>query len=122
MPDFEGHDTITLHPGDAAVPVRWAFAAASTFTANDGSLPYGTLISAAAIEIFTDAGSTSSSVVDTGSVTVEGGLVVAARLSHPEATAFNGTKTYIANLKLTLDSSAILHYECARIRIDGRAG
>jgi hypothetical protein len=96
MPDFEGHETITLHPGDVAVPVRWAFSAASTVTANDGSIPYGTLISAASVEILNDVGSTSSSVLVAGSVSVEGGLVVAARLNHPTTTAFTGTKTYIA--------------------------
>lgn len=122
MPDFEGHDTITLHPGDVAVPVRWAFHAASTVTENDGSIPYGTLINTATVKIYTDEGSTSSSVLDAGSVSVEGGLVVAARLSHPDGTAFSGTKTYIANVALTLNSAAVIHYECARIRIDGRAG
>jgi len=122
MPDFDGHETIMLRPGDVAIPVRWVFQAASTTTANDGSIPYGTLISTAAVEIMTDTGSTSSSVVDAGSISIEGGLIVAARLSHPDATAFSGTKTYIANVKLTLNSAAVIHYECARIRVDGRAG
>lgn len=122
MPDFQGHETITIHPGDANVPVRWAFAAASTVTANDGSIPYGTLISTAAVEIITDTGSTTSSVLEAASISIEGGLVVAARLKHPDATAFSGVKTYTANLALTLNSSAVIHYECARIRIDGRAG
>lgn len=122
MESFEGHQTITLHPGDSGYPVRWAFSAASTFLANDGSIPYGTTIASATVEIITDAGATSSSVLDAGSVQVEGGLVVAAKLNHPDATAFSGTKTYVANVALTLTSSAVLHYECARIRIDGRAG
>lgn len=122
MPDFDGHDTITLRPADAAVPVRWSFAAASTVTANDGSIPYGTTISTAVVKVYTDLGATSSSVVDAGSVTVEGGLIVAARLSHPDATAFNGLKTYTANVKLTLSSGAVMSYECARIRVDGRTG
>ena len=104
MPDFQGHETITLRPGDLDVPVRWAFAAASTVTANDGSIPYGTTIDAATVDIYTDLGATTSSVLDAGSVDVEGGLIVAARLNHPDATAFSGVKTYTANVKLTLSS------------------
>src|SRR5512135_750233 len=122
MADFEGTLTRTLRPGDASVPIRFDFSQASTSTANDGSIPYGTTIATAAIKIYTDAGSTSASVLDAGSLSLVGGSAVTARLSHPSGTVFEGLRTYTAIVKLTLNSGAIINYECARIMIDGAAG
>lgn len=122
MADFEGILTKILRPGDAGVPIRFAFAAASTSSANDGSIPYGTTISTAAIKVYTDAGSSLSSVLDAGSLSVVGGAAVTATLTHPASVAFSGRKTYTAVLTLTLNTGAIMSYECARLIIDGARG
>jgi len=42
--DFQGDNYLTIQPGDANVPVKFRFVAASASTANDGSMPYGSTV------------------------------------------------------------------------------
>jgi len=54
--NFQGVADIVLQPGSATVPYTFTFAAASSATANDGSIPYDTTISGADVKAFDEAG------------------------------------------------------------------
>ena len=68
---FQGVKTIILQPGSATVPHTFTFAACSSSTANDGSIPNGTTISTAIIKIYDEDGTdrTSEMVVNESNTT-----------------------------------------------------
>lgn len=47
--DFKGSNHIDLEPGDANVPVKFKFKAASASTANDGAIPYGSTLASSTV-------------------------------------------------------------------------
>ncbi len=60
---FDQVEPITLQPGSATVPYTFTFAAASSATANDGSIPFGTTISSAVIKIYDESGTDRTSEI-----------------------------------------------------------
>jgi len=66
---FQGVKSIVIQPGSATVPYTFTFAACSTATANDGSIPFGTTISSAVIKIFSDNGVDRTSEIVVGTPT-----------------------------------------------------
>ncbi len=60
---FQSVDNIILQPGDATVPYTFTFAACSSATANDGSIPYNTTISTAIIKVFDRTGADKTSEI-----------------------------------------------------------
>ena len=107
---FQGVSTIQLQPGSNAVPYTFTFAAASSATANDGSIPYGTTVSSAVIKIFDEAGedkTTEMVVSETNTATV---LTIS--FKYP-ATA--GTGRYSIEMLVTLDSGAVMEFDFTRV-------
>ena len=111
MPDsFQGVADIILQPGSATVPYTFTFAAASSATANDGSIPYGTTISGADVKAFDEGGTdiTTQMVASETNTTT----VVTINLKYP-ATA--GAGHYSLEILLTLSSGAVMEFDFTRV-------
>ena len=76
--NFQGDKHIDLEPGDANVAVRFKFNAASASTANDGAIPYGSMLTNSTIHAHKHS--------DTG-ISVSTKIVVARDLSGNAVTA-----------------------------------
>ena len=108
--DFKKKDNIYLQPGDATVPYTFTFAACSSATANDGSIPYDTLLSAVTVTVFDAAGADKTSeIVATESNTT---LVETVWLKYP-ATA--GAGRYSLEMLVTLDSGTVMEFDFTRL-------
>ena len=107
---FQGIRNITLQPGDATIPYTFTFAACTSATANDGSIPYDTLLSEVAVTVFDAAGvdKTTEIVTDESSTT----LVETVWLKYP-ATA--GAGRYSLEMLVTLDSGAVMEFDFTRL-------
>lgn len=107
---FQGVADIILQPGDATVPYTFTFAAASSATANDGSIPYGTTISGADVKAFDEGGTdrTTEMVASETNTTT----VVTINLKYPATT---GAGHYSLEILLTLNSGAVLEFDFTRV-------
>ena len=108
---FQKSETITLQPESATVPYTFTFAAASSATANDGSIPYGTTILGADVKAFSEAGAdvTSDLVVSESNTT----LVVTIKLKYPITP---GVGRYSLEIVLTLSSGgAVMEFDFTRV-------
>lgn len=120
MPDFQGSTKFTLRPGAVDVPFLWEFEACSAADANDGSLPYGTLIDSATIVVYDDDGTDVTEetvgVNSSSTVTVSSdGLSVAALVDYPTALALESPTYLKFVLTLTLTTAAVIVFEHRRI-------
>lgn len=109
MPDsFLLSKTIILQPGSATVPFTFTFTASTSLTANDGSIPFDTTISGAAVKAFDEAGTdvTSDMIVSESNTT----LVVTVNLKYPGAEG-----RYSLEIALTLNSGAVMEFDFTRI-------
>ena len=107
---FQGVKTITLQPGSATVPFAFTFAACSSATANDGSIPYGTTISSAAIKAFDETGTDRTAEMvasETNTATV-----LTINLKYPATT---GAGRYSLEMVVTLDSGAVMEFDFTRV-------
>ena len=102
--NFSGNEKLVLLPGTVDYPMRFSFAACTSATANDGSLPYGATISSAAL-LALDKGGTDITPALTDAATVSGGLYVDVPLSYPADAALGSCKVYVI---LTLSSGAVI--------------
>ena len=107
---FETNGIIILQPGSATVPYTFTFAAASSGTANDGSIPFGTTIANAVVKAFDTSGNdvTSEIVVNDSNNTT----VVSVTLKYP---ATSGEGVYSLEILLTLNTGAILETDFTRL-------
>ena len=107
---FSTNGIIILQPGSATVPYSFTFAAASSSTANDGSLPNGTTITGADVKAYDSSGNdvTSEIVVSETNTT----LLVSVTLKYP---ATSGPGNYSLEFLLTLSTGAILEVDFTRI-------
>jgi len=111
MPDsFSTGDIIILQPGSATVPYKFTFAAASSATANDGSIPYGTTISSIAVKAF-DVGGTDRTTEMVASSSVFSPTVTIS-LKYPATT---GPGRYSLEILLTLSSGAVMEFDFTRV-------
>lgn len=110
---FETLGTITLQPGSATVPYTFTFAAASSATANDGSIPYGATISTVDVKAFDAAGNdvTSEMVVSESNTT----LVETVNLKYPATT---GEGVYSLEFLLTLSTGAVMEFDFTRVNAE----
>ena len=110
MDSFTSADTITVQPGSATVPYTFTFAAASSATANDGSIPYNTTISGADVKAFNEAGTdvTSDLIASESNSTT----VVTVNLKYPSS---NGAGRYSLEFVLTLSSGATMEFDFTRV-------
>ena len=107
---FQGVEDIILQPGSATVPYTFTFAACSSATANDGSIPYGTTISSAVITVFDETGTDKTAEMiasETNTATV-----LTITLKYP-ATA--GVGRYSIEMLVTLDSGAVMEFDFTRV-------
>lgn len=107
---FQKSEIIRLQPGSATVPYTFTFAAASSATANDGSIPYGTTISGADVKAFDEAeADVTSDLIASESNTT---LVVTINLKYP---ATPGAGRYSLEIVLTLSSGAVMEFDFTRV-------
>ena len=92
------------------MPYTFTFAAASSATANDGSIPYGTTISGADVKAFDEAeADVTSDLIASESNTT---LVVTINLKYP---ATPGAGRYSLEIVLTLSSGAVMEFDFTRV-------
>jgi len=107
---FSTNGIIILQPGSATVPYSFTFAAASSATANDGSIPFGTTISGADVKAFDAAGNdVTSEMIDSETNT---NLVVTPVLKYPST---SGAGNYSIEFLLTLSTGAVLEVDFTRV-------
>jgi hypothetical protein len=107
---FQGVEDIVLQPGSATVPYTFTFAASSSATANDGSIPTGTTIATAVITAFSEAGAdvTAEMVAsETNSNTV-----LTINLKYPATTKAG---RYSLEMLVTLSSGAVMEFDFTRV-------
>lgn len=107
---FQLSEIIILQPGSATVPYTFTFAAASSTTANDGSIPYGTTISNKVIKAFDEAGNDVTSEMIAGSSLAT--PIVTISLKYPATT---GVGRYSLEILLTLSSGAVMEFDFTRV-------
>ena len=107
---FDTSGIIILQPGSATVPYSFTFAAATSATANDGSIPFGTTISSADVKAFDSLGNdvTAEMVASESNTT----LSVTPVLKYPATT---GAGNYSIEFLLTLSSAAVLEFDFTRV-------
>ena len=107
---FSTNGIIILQPGTATIPYSFTFAAASSATANDGSIPYGSTISGADVKAF-DAASNdvTTEMIDSETNTT---LSVTPVLKYP---ATSGEGNYSIEFVLTLNTGAKMEFDFTRI-------
>ena len=110
---FQKSEIIRLQPGSATVPYTFTFAAASSATANDGSIPYGTTISqepGADVKAFDEAeADVTSDLIASESNTT---LIVTINLKYPTTP---GAGRYSLEIVLTLSSGAVMEFDFTRV-------
>jgi len=107
---FDGNKSITLQPGDSAVPYTFTYSACSSATANDGSIPFGTEISSVAVKAYNDAGTdVTAQMINASSETDN---VVSVALNYPSTT---GDGCYHIEIILTPDSGAKMEADFVRV-------
>lgn len=107
---FETNGIIILQPGSATVPYSFTFAAATSATANDGSMPFGTTIASATVKAFdASKNEVTSEIVVSNSNT---STVVSVTLKYP---ATSGEGNYSLEILPTLNTGAVLETDFTRI-------
>ena len=105
---FQGVSDIIIQPGSATVPYTFTFAACSSATANDGSIPFGTTISSAVVKAFNEAGTDSTtSLISSQSLVTP---VVTVNLKWPTTDG-----RYSLEFVLTLSSGAVMEFDFTRV-------
>ena len=107
---FDTSGIIILQPGSATVPYLFTFTAASSATANDGSIPFGSTIASADIKAFDSLGNdVTSEMIDSETNT---NTTVSPVLKYPATT---GAGNYSIEFLLTLSTGAVLEFDFTRI-------
>jgi len=105
---FSTNGTIILQPGSDTVPYTFTFAAASSATANDGSIPFGSTISAADVKAYDETGTdVTTDIVGSETNTT---TVVTVNLKYPAATG-----NYSLEFVLTLSTGAKMEFDFTRV-------
>ena len=94
MPDhFQGNAHVELQPGDANLPIRFRFNAASASTSNDGAMPFGSTIS-----------SVVSTVKDCRGIDATTSLISSSQITQNVVTIYLNHSSDVADGKYTLTS------------------
>ena len=103
---FKTANEIRLQPNDTKYNTAFKFPIASSALLNDGTLPYGTVISSVTVTGWY--GSTSAPDLLNSAATISGGDTVQVSLDYPTTTLSGITRTVSMSLKfvLTLNSTA----------------
>ena len=111
LDSFLTNANIVLQPGSSKVPYSFTFAAASSATANDGSIPFGSTIASVVVKAFDSDGVDKTSEIIEGTPTSTS-LVVSVDLNYP---AITGNGTYSLEFLLTLSTGAVLEVDYNRV-------
>lgn len=113
MPDFIGVARIKVQPETVGLPVGFTFAACTSATANDGSLPYGDTISSAVVKAYDPSGNDVTASMVTTAAAVDG-FTVSCRISY-----YSGIASGLHKLTavLTLASGYVDEFDCRRIMV-----
>ena len=111
---FQSVKTITIQPGSATVPYTFTFAACSSATANDGSIPFGTTISSAIVKAFDETGTDSTAALISAQSVAS--PVVTVSLKWPTAAG-----RYSLEFVLTLSTAAVMEFDFTRVYAEDTA-
>lgn len=113
MPDFLDNDIIKIQPTTRNRPVPMTFAACSSATAKDGSIPYGDTIASAVVKAYSPDGTdvTSSMVTQAASVN---GLTVTCDISYYTGVA---TGRHKLTCILTMASGYVDEFDLKRVEV-----
>ena len=106
---FQGLKSIILQPG-SNITRRYTFAACSSATANDGSIPYGVTIASVVVKAFDKDGTNSTTDLIVSSSTTT--LVVSVRLKYPVT---GGAGRYSLEIVLTFSDGQTEEYDFNRV-------
>lgn len=115
MNSFIETDDVTLFPGTVGYPLGFIFSACSSAPSNDGSIPFGTTIASATVEVWRPTGPAVAGMV--GPVVVAGGLIVNTDLTYP-AGDNPPLGDYKLRVDLTLSTGAVLVKEWDGLRVE----
>jgi hypothetical protein len=110
MPDFKGTDDIIVQPQDVKVPYKFYFSTCTSESANDGSIPYGTTVSAVSVSAHTQDGTAETHLINSSGLSSS---TVTLYLDYP--TTGNGPGIYHITFKVTLNTTAILEFDFNRV-------
>ena len=111
--NFQSTKIIRLQPASDGVPYTFTFAACTSATANDGSIPYGSTISSAAVKAFDEAGDDKTAEIVSSSSSSD--LVVTVYLDWPATT---GAGRYSLEIVLTLSSGVVMEFDFTRLHAE----
>ena len=105
---FQGTDSITLQPGDINVPVYLRLVACSASTKNDGSMPYGSTVISAVVNIHRGAGGADATTYLVDSSTEIANTIIAYLTYDSNSTGWgeNGLYNLTATVTMDLDGAA----------------
>lgn len=103
--NFIGKEIVTLLPGTTGYPMQFAFTPCTAVNKNDGAIPYGATITAAAIQVQDKNGADITTATATPPTVSGAGLLVNTTLNHPPLAAKGNAKAY---LLLTLSTTAVI--------------
>ena len=106
---FQNTKSIILQPG-SNVTRTFTFAACSSATANDGSIPYGVTIASAAVKAFAKDGTDSTTDLIVSSSTTT--LVVSVRIKYPVT---GGAGRYSLEIVLKFSDGETEEYDFNRV-------
>jgi len=105
---FQGSSIITVQPGDHSSSYTFTFAACSSATANDGSLPYGTTIASCVTTAYDETGTDCTTL-----------LIYTESLATPVVTVGLKWPTtagrYSLEFVLTLSTGSVMEFDFTRI-------
>ncbi|MCP4568385.1 MAG: hypothetical protein GY841_12480 [FCB group bacterium] len=113
---FQGVADIKLQPGSDAVPYTFTVAAASSATANDGSIPTGTTLATVVVKAFDEAGTDVTAQMINSETNTN--TVMTINLKYP-ATA--GAGRYSLEMVATLSSGAVMEFDFTRVYAEDTA-
>ncbi len=113
MDSFATAGGIYLQPGSETVPYSFTFTIASSGTANDGAIPYGTTISSAVVKAFDSGGVDRTTEMVVASSVIS--PVVHVTLKYPATT---GAGRYSLEFVLTLSTGAKMEFDFTRVRAE----
>ena len=102
--DIVGSDRVTLRAGTSRYPMGFGFTACSSATANDGSIPYSTTITAAAVIVLDAQGVDITSTAAENTIVTDG-LNISCAFNYPSTAAEGRCKVLI---QLTLSSGTVI--------------
>ena len=110
MADVEGHEIIILRPGDK-ITYEYAAPPATSATANDGAIPYGTNVNSIEVKGFKGKTDVTTDLIQQSS---HSNNIVQVQLKYPTS---SGGGKYQLRFALTLDNAEIVNKRHDNIKV-----